>query len=269
MAEQESFQLEGDAPQIYEEQQVPALFRPLAELTLRYVVVPEGSRVIDVACGTGIVSRLVAEKVGKSGTVTGIDLNAGMIEVAKQNSPMSGAAVEWRQGDVNALPFPDASFDIAFCQQGLQFFPDKLVALQEIRRVLAPGGSMIMTVWSEIPPLQGARADALAKYISADVAKSSLAPFSFRNHDAIRALVVEAGFQAVQMETLVVESRIEPGAEPIRRGLAAQPYANDVAKLDSAKKDALVKEIEEALTKYRVDDGLAIPQETHLIRATA
>ena len=130
MPEQESWQLEGNAPQIYEDQKVPAMFRPLAEATLDRVDVPKGSRVLDVACGTGIVARLVAEKAGKSGSVLGVDLNAGMIEVAKQNSPVTEANVEWRQGDVNALPFPDASFDIAFCQQGLQFFPEKLAALK-------------------------------------------------------------------------------------------------------------------------------------------
>ena len=269
MAERDSFQLAGNAPQIYEEQHVPALFRPLAEATLRQVHVPEGARVIDVACGTGIVGRLVAEKVGRSGTVIGVDLNGGMIETAKQNSPMTGANVEWRQGDVNALPFPDTSFDIAFCQQGLQFFPDKLVALKELRRVLAPGGAMILTVWSAIPPSAAAQSVALAKYVGAAAAKSSLAPFSFRDHDVIKALMVEAGFKSIQMETLVVERLIGPAEESMPRRFAASPYANDVAKLDRAIQDALDKEIDEALQKYRVDDRLAIPHETHLIRATA
>ena len=269
MPEEKTFQLQGNAPQIYEDQQVPSLFRPLAELTLRHVDVPEGSRVIDVACGTGIVGRLIAEKAGKSGSVVGVDLNAGMIEVAIQNSPVTGAPLEWRQGDVNALPFSDASFDIAFCQQGLQFFPDKLAALTELRRVLAPGGSMIMTVWSEIPPLQAARADALAKYVGAEVATTSLAPFSFRHHDEINALVGGAGFKKIEMKILVVETSIGSGAEAIRGGLAGQPYASDVAKLDRVKEAALVKEIEDALEQYRVDDGLVIPQETHLILAIA
>jgi ubiquinone/menaquinone biosynthesis C-methylase UbiE len=93
LAEQETFQLQGDAPQIYENQKVPAMFRPLAELTLTHTDVPEGSRVIDLACGTGIVGRLAAEKVGGSGSVVGVFLNAGMIEVARQHPPASGAAM--------------------------------------------------------------------------------------------------------------------------------------------------------------------------------
>ena len=201
--------------------------------------------------------------------MVGVDLNAGMIEAAKRYSPVTDTKVEWRLADVSALPFPDASFDMAFCQQGLQFFPDKLVALKELRRVLAPGGSMILTVWSAIPGLAAAQSAALAKYVSAQAAKSSLAPYSFRDHDDIKGLMVEAGFQAIQMETLVVERQMGPAEESIPRGISATPFANDVAKLDRAARDALYREIGEALQKYRVHDGFAVPQPTHLIRATA
>lgn len=269
MPEQQSYQLQGNAPKIYEEQQVPSLFRPLAELTLRHVDVHEGDRVIDVACGTGIVGRLVAEKIGKSGSVVGVDLNAGMIEAAHRYSSVTDADVEWRQGDVTDLPFPDASFDIAFCQQGLQFFPDKLPALKEIRRVLAPGGSMTLTVWSSVSRVNATIADALTRYVSAEAAKTCLAPFAFRDPVIIKALMVEAGFQEIKMETMVVERRLGPAEESIPSVMAGAPYANDVATLDRATQDALVKEVGESLNNYRVDDGFVIPQETHLIQATA
>lgn len=269
MPEQESWQLEGNAPQIYEDEKVPAMFRPLAEATLDRVDVPKGSRVLDVACGTGIVARLVAEKAGKSGSVVGVDLNTGMIEVARRNAPTGGADIEWHQGDVTALPFPDASFDIAFCQQGLQFFPDKLAALKEIRRVLASGGTLILTVWSSIPPLGAALADALEKFVSADVAKTSLAPFSFHDPELIRALFVESGFLDIQMEKLIVDRRLGPAEESIPLEMAGAAYARDIELLDIATRTALVMEAGEALQKYRVEDGLSIPHETHLIRATA
>ncbi len=269
MAEPERFQLQGNAPQIYEEQSVPTIFQPLAELTLQHVHVDEGARVIDVACGTGIVGRLVAEKVGKSGSVVGVDLNAGMIEVAKRSAPVTDANVEWRQGDVSALPFSDASFDMAFCQQGLQFFPDKLTALKEMRRVLAPGGTVILTVWSSIPPLSVAIADALARYVGAEVAKTSLAPFSFHDPEVIQALVVESGFLEIQTEILILDRRIGPAEESIPKMMAGAAYANDVEKLDMPTRAAMVKEIGEALRDYRTDIGFTIPNETHLCRATA
>ncbi|MEE8466433.1 MAG: methyltransferase domain-containing protein, partial [Dehalococcoidia bacterium] len=257
------------APQIYEEQKVPSMFRPLAEATLRKVEVHEGARVIDIACGTGIVARLVAQNVGKSGSVVGVDLNAGMIEVAKQSANSTGSNLEWRQGDVTALPFPDASFDLAFCQQGLQFFPDKPAALKEIRRVLAPGGSVSLTVWSEVPQWGLAIADGLTRYVSAEAAKTSLAPFAFHDPKVIKALFVEAGFLDIQMEILTVDRRLGPAEESIPAEMAGAAYGNDVGKLDTATLMALVKEVAAALQNYRKDDGFAVPHKAHLIQAKA
>ena len=266
MAEQESYQLQGNAPQIYEEHSVSTIFQPLAKLTLHHVDVEESARVIDVACGTGIVGRLVAEKLGKSGSVVGVDLNDGMIEVAKRSAPVTDANVEWRQGDVSALPFPDASFDIAFCQQGLQFFPDKLAALKEIRRILTPGGTLILTVWSSIPPSNAAIADALTRYVGAEVAKTSLAPFSFHDPEVIQALFVESGFLEIQMEILTFDRLVGPAEESIPKIMASAPYANEVEKLDLATREAMVMEIGESMRDYRTDIGFTIPMETYLFR---
>ena len=211
----------------------------------------------------------MAEKVGKSGSVVGVDLNAGMIEVAKRSTPVTGADVEWRQGDVNALPFPNASFDMAFCQQGLQFFPDKRAALKEIRRVLVPGGTLILTVWSAVPQWGTAIADGLTRYVSAEAAKTSLAPFSFNDPEVIQALLVESGFLDIKMDILVVERLLGPAEESIPEEMASGAYANDVEKLDMATRTALVQEVAEALQNYQKGDGFAIPQPSHLIRATA
>ena len=114
------------------------------------------------------------------------------------------------QGDVIALAFPDASFDIGFCQQGLQFFPDKLDALKEIHRVLALEGIVALAIWSSLPPLGIAIADGLTRYVSTEIAKQSLGPVSFSDPDVIRGLPVEAGFSKIEMEVLVVERRIGP-----------------------------------------------------------
>ena len=173
------------------------------------------------------------------------------------------------QGDVIALPFPDASFDIGFCQQGLQFFLDKLAALKEIHRVLAPEGIVALTIWSSLPPWGIAIADGLTRYVSAEIAKQSLGPFSFRDPDVIRGLLVEAGFSKVEMEVLVVERRIGPAEVSIPGDMASTAYANDVAKLGIVTRPAMVKDIAKALEKSRVEGGLAVPQETLLIRAAA
>ena len=268
MAKQDSFQLEGSAPQIYEEQKVPTLFRPLAELTLQHLNVGEGDRIVDVACGTRIIARLVAEKVGQSGTVAGGDLNTGMIEAAKLYTPSTGVETEWHQSDVVALPFPDASFDFAFCQQGLQFFPDKLAALSELRRVLAPGGSMIVTVWSSISPLFAAIADGAGRYIGCKASTSALSPFAFRDSAVIKALIVEAGFPKIEMENLVIQRRIGPAKESIPKEIAGAPVGAYVAALDEETQKALFDDLKDALRDFVKHDGIVFPQEAHPVRAT-
>ncbi|NQW22046.1 MAG: methyltransferase domain-containing protein [SAR202 cluster bacterium] len=269
MTQQYWNQASGNVAQIYEEQNVPSMFRPLAELTLQHVVVNESDQVIDVACGTGILGRLVAKKLGKGGSMMGVDLNYGMIEVAKQHTPATDASVEWQQGDATELPFPDASFDAAFCQQGLQFFPDKVAALKELRRVTTPGGSMILTVWSAVSPVNAAISDALARYVNDGAAQNALSPYAFRDPEVIKGLMIEAGIQGITMETLVVERLMGQGEDSILRLIAGTPYGVDLGKADEATQRAVAKDVAESLQEFRGDNGLVVPQETHLIRATA
>lgn len=267
MPEQFTFQLKkGNAAQIYEDQKVPSMFRPLAEATLREVAVPDGSRVIDIACGTGVVSRLLAEKVGKSGSVVGVDLNPNMIEVAKRSVP---STVELHEGDVTALPFPDGSFDMAFCQQGLQFFPEKVAALKEVRRVLKPGGTLILTVWSAVPALGAAVSEGLERYVGAEAARAALSPFAFRDLEVIKLLFVESGFSDIQTEVLAVDRLLGPTEESIPQELGGGGFGEDLEKLDASDKTALINGIGEALKEFQTDDGFAVPQPTHLIRAAA
>jgi ubiquinone/menaquinone biosynthesis C-methylase UbiE len=133
----------GSAAEIYERHMVPAIFGPWAEDLLALATPLPGERVLDVACGTGVVARLVAQRVGPSGTVVGFDLNPGMLTVARSLPPPSGARIEWREGNVSAIPLPDATFDLVLCQQGLQFFPDRSAALREMRRVWGPVGGWL------------------------------------------------------------------------------------------------------------------------------
>ncbi|MCZ6875069.1 MAG: methyltransferase domain-containing protein [bacterium] len=116
----------------------------------------EGDRVLDVAFGTGIVTRVAVERHRNLASIVGFDFNGGMLEVAKANTPTTDTPIEWQQGDMCALPFPDDAFDVVLCQQGLQFAPDKLAALCHMRRVLSPDGRLAFTVWSEVYPLMAA-----------------------------------------------------------------------------------------------------------------
>jgi SAM-dependent methyltransferase len=144
----ESFRIPLEAAEVYEARFVPAIFAEWAPRLVDLAGVAPGWSVLDVACGTGIVARTVAPRVGRTGEVTGVDLNEAMLTVARRAAAPSDAAADiaWRQGDVAELPFADAAFDAVLCQMALMFFPDRVRALAEMRRVVRPGGRVAVCV---------------------------------------------------------------------------------------------------------------------------
>jgi ubiquinone/menaquinone biosynthesis C-methylase UbiE len=142
------WQFEG-TPEAYEAYLVPLLALWTDELIEMAGLNPQ-ARILDVACGTGIVARRAAQRMGNVASITGLDSNDGMLQVAQTLWDGRQPSIDWRKGDVAALPFPNQAFDTVFCQQGLQFFPDRLAALKEIHRVLAPGGRLAISVWRSI-----------------------------------------------------------------------------------------------------------------------
>src|SRR5687768_16583680 len=133
-------------PEVYERVLVPVVLQALSTRVVDLAAPRAGERVLDLACGTGIVARTVAPIVGATGSVVGIDVLPPMLAVARSLPVPDGASVEWREGDATALDLPDSSFDLVICQQGLQFFPDRAATASEVLRVLAPGGRFIAAV---------------------------------------------------------------------------------------------------------------------------
>ena len=268
---QERWQLSGSGPESYERYQVPSVFEPLARLFLDRVPLAPGQRVIDIACGTGIVARLAARVVGETGEILGVDLNPAMLDVARENAPPTGPTMVWKEGDAAALPCDDGAFDVALCQQGLQFFPDKVAALREMHRALVPGGIAAICVWqgAEHSPFITAVADALTRHLSADAAARVKAPFALGDEDELRAHFEEAGFKDVEIEATPIIRRMLPPEESVPGQLAATPVGPEVAALDEATRNAMVEDIGAALAGYRDDAGMAVPQGTFIVLANS
>src|SRR5215216_4533148 len=148
MNQQTQWQVGGNAAEIYEQHLVPTVFGPWAADLIGAASPQPGERVLDVACGTGVVARLAAECVGAGGKVVGLDLNPGMLAVAR--SVASPTPIDWREDSAVALPFEAGAFDLVCCQQGLQFFPDRPAALRQMHRVLVPGGRLGLATWRPI-----------------------------------------------------------------------------------------------------------------------
>ena len=264
---QERWQLTGSGPDSYERYQVPSVFEPLARMFLKRVPLQPGQRVLDVACGTGVIVRHAAPILGSTGHLVGVDLNSNMLDVARKHAPTDGAPVDWRQGDAASLPCSSSEFDIVICQQGLQFFPDKLAALMEMRRVLKPGGLVAISVWRPIDhsPCHLAIAGALGRHVSEDVAQRFREPFSFGDSTALNALMTEAGFSELEIWVEAVMRRLLPPAESVPGLLASTPVGPEIVALDELTRDAIVNDVATALSEYR-DDGesLIVPQPTYM-----
>ncbi len=267
MSASNAFHLSTTAAEAYENQKVPSVLRPLAEATLDAISRPIGSRLIDIACGTGIIPKLLVERLSGERRIVGTDLNPAMIEVARRTMPRSPHTVDWFACDVAELPLGDAEFDVAFCQQGLQFFPDKPAGLSEIRRVLAPEGRLILTCWGAISPLFQAIADSLKARVSERSASQALSPFSLRDGDVIASLLTDAGFRIVETSSLLLHRKLRPARAAIREDILTSPYEGELREKGDATIELVVADVHAALAQYRRGEDLVIPLEAHLFQA--
>ncbi len=263
-----TFQLGGNAAEVYEAQKVSAIFRPLAESIIRQVRVHPDDRILDVACGTGIVLRTLAARIPEFTRLAGVDLNAGMLEVARKLSTEASIECEWHRGDVAALPFDPGEFSLCFCQQGLQYFPDKPAALASMQRVLEPGGRLVLSVWSEISPLFSAMGEALKTQVGDEAAARAVAPFAFRDGQAIEELLESAGFSINKALKITIDRIMEPAEVSFPREMAGSPNADVVAKLKPEILADIVSDMANSQAKYARAEGFVIPQTSHLFLCT-
>ncbi|MFP8956418.1 class I SAM-dependent methyltransferase [Natrialbaceae archaeon A-CW3] len=263
------WQLEGNAAEAYERYLVPPIFASWADQLVETGDVLEGDRVLDVACGTGIVARRAAARVGTDGSVVGLDVNDGMLAVAAETAADTHPSIEWRRGDVANLPFADADFDVICCQQALQFFDDPAGALEAIHRVLRPGGRVALSVWRplEYHPAYVHLADALERHIDEEAGAMMRSPFPDWEGDDLRTLVQDAGFEDVSVTIEIGSVRYPSVTAFVRREAASSPLADPIAAVDSAVRDELVRALEEAFHRYSDDDGIVSPMESYVVSA--
>lgn len=250
----------------YEELLVPALFQEWTPRLIAAAEMQPGSRVLDIACGTGVLARAAAAHVTRSGSVTGLDPGPGMLAVARRLAPH----IEWRQGTAESLPFPDESFDVAVSQFGLMFFADRKQAIREILRVVPRGGRMAIAVWDSLEniPAYAAEVALVQRVAGARPADALRAPFALGDPNELTALFASVGAPWVAVTTHpgmarfpTLRSMVEAdifGWLPLMRAPLTEDQIHQV-----------LKEADEVLSRYVTADGkLAFQISAHLVAGT-
>lgn len=253
--------------QTYQDYLVPALFEPWAGELLARVSLVDGEQVLDVACGTGAVARRAAALVGPRDSVTAVDISAAMLNVARSLPPADGARIDWVEGRADVLPFGDTNFDVVLCQQGLQFVPNRSTAVQEMHRVLKPGGRGGVSVWRSVEH-QSVTA-ALFAAMDRQFGVTAQVPFSLGDAGELRTLFVDAGFRNVTIEDVRRQVRFPSIERYVALSvLGASAAIPALANATDAERDAAIEairlEIRDELESVRDGDGVAFPMASHI-----
>jgi ubiquinone/menaquinone biosynthesis C-methylase UbiE len=241
----------------YERYFVPAIGAPVARDLIEAAALTPGERVLDVACGTGVVTRLAAERVGTDGSVAGLDVNPGMLQVARSVTPPN-LEISWYETGAEAMPLPDGAFDVVLCQMGLQFIADKLAALREMRRVLGPGGRLILNVPGPTPEPFALMEEALERQVSPEAGAFVHAVFSLYDAGELGELARRAGYDQVDVQIADKQLRLPPPREFLWQYAHATPLAQFVAQLGEERREALGREIAEAWKPFVRDGDTAL-----------
>jgi ubiquinone/menaquinone biosynthesis C-methylase UbiE len=246
----------GNAAENYERYFVPTIGTPFATALLDAAGLRRGERVLDIACGTGVVTRLAAERVGTEGTVAGLDLNPAMLAVAR-SVPSSGAGIEWYEASAESLPLADGSFDIVLSSLGLQFVPDKASALREMHRVLAPEGRLAIATVGPTPPLFAILEQALARHLKPEVAAFMRVVFSLHESKEIEKLASDAGFRDVEVRSKTLTLALPGPVDFLWQYVHSTPLAAAVAQIDDEGRGALERDVIAGWRSFVKDGTLA------------
>ena len=264
MGESESGQVSASAAEIYEEFYLPALFEEWPPRVIEAARIQRGQRVVDVACGTGVLARAVAERVGPKGSTVGVDINEGMLDVARGNAP----EIEWRQAPAEALPIDDDSFDNVVSQFGLMFFEDQRRALEEMMRVLRPGGNLAVAVWDTLENTPGYTAvtQLLQRLFGDEAADAMRAPYSLGDQQVLQRLFASAGISGAEIQTHEGTARFPSIEAWIYTDIKGWTLADMI---DDEQYELMLREARQELARFVTAEGtVAFPAPAHIVTAS-
>ena len=260
----------GSIPALYDRYLGPLIFAPYADDLASRVSATVPASVLEVATGTGIVSRALAETLPGTTRIVATDLNEAMIEHAATR--LDAPNVEWRQADALALPFADGEFDVVVCQFSVMFFPDRIAAYREALRVLGPGGSFIFNVWDRIEEneIPMAVSDAVAELFPGDPPQFlRRTPHGYHDTEAITSELREAGFARVEFETVEHRSRASSPDDPAIGFCQGTPLRNEIEARDASRLGEATEAASQAVRRRFGDGPIEGKIQAHIFSATA
>ncbi|MCP4308510.1 MAG: methyltransferase domain-containing protein [bacterium] len=263
MDDRSGFQVDDDAPRHYQDE-VRRFMGPFAD-ALVLCSVNQGDEVLDVACGMGFAARAAASVVGGSGSVIGSDINSAMLSLAESISIEDQDGITWDEASALDLPYGDDRFDRVICQQGVQFFPDPAAGLREMARVTKPGGSVGITVWSDLTdsPYFDAVFDMLIRFCGVQSDDIVLSSTSVQ----IEEWFVSAGFCRPSVEQVNLTVALPPVFEFVPAHMKALPWADEFFALSREGRTEAVQHVENRLGDLRTSTGIDAPFGSHLATA--
>lgn len=246
----DSGQLTSSAAEIYDEFFLPALFEAWPPQLVAAAQLGPGMRVVDVACGTGVLTLQAAKAVSPGGTAAGVDLNSGMLAVARRKAP----EIDWREAPAEALPFDSADFDAAVSQFGLMFFQDRHAAIREMWRVLRPGGRLAVAVWDSLENTPGYSAVTalLAQLFGDEIADLLRAPYTLGETGLLEALLLDSGVEKPRVSRVGGEARFPSVRSWMHTDVRGWTLAD---KLDDRQFELLVGRAEDELRRFVTPEG--------------
>lgn len=263
MSDRDRGQVAGSAAQVYEDFFVPALFGEWAPRLAHAARIGPGDRVLDAGCGTGILARHIADQVGPSGSVVGIDINENMLEVAARIAP----GIEWRHGRAEALPFEEETFDAAVSQFAAMFFEDRVEAVREMVRVVRPGGCIAMAVWGPIGSAPGYAdlARILERMIGPEAGAALRAPFAMGDPEKLNDVFREANVQQVEIRTEMGTARFASIRSWMHTDIRGWTLTEMI---DDEQFESLVRTAESELAGHTRSDGTVVFDMPALVAVT-
>jgi ubiquinone/menaquinone biosynthesis C-methylase UbiE len=261
MAEADVFK--HSTPALYDRYMGPLLFAPYAEHVAKHVALFRPESILETAAGTGIVTRAVHAAVPAS-EIVATDINPAVLEFATQQ--VQSERITFQAADAQQLPFDDETFDLVLCLFGIMFFPDKMRANAEARRVLRPGGRYVLVTFNrlDLNPVPEAAGEAVATLFPEDPHYMERGPFSYTDASLVEKDLRNAGFQNVELETVGLSSTVS--APDAALGIVlGSPFRGEIERLDPSALERATTAVEEALQPW---DATSAPMSAHIATAT-